>query len=108
MCSVEVESILYENPTVNEAAVVARPDEFLGKTVFAFVRAKGGVEERPTEEIVEFCRRRLPNYMVPKPVVFMEELPRNSTCKIEKFTLRDVAKSMGSLPPKHEHVAKAT
>ncbi|GFS31912.1 AMP-dependent synthetase and ligase family protein [Actinidia rufa] len=101
VCSVEVESILYENPAVNEAAVVARPDEFWGETVCAFVSAKADVKERPTgEEIVEFCRRRLPHYMVPKTVVFMEELPRNLTGKIEKFKLRDVANSMGSLPPR--------
>ena len=97
--SVEAESILDENPAVNEAAVVSRPVEFWGETVCAFVSAKGEVKERPTEEeIVEFCRR-LPHYMVPKTAVFMEELPRNSTGKIENFTLKDVANSMGSLPP---------
>uniref|UniRef100_A0A5B7CA48 Putative acyl-activating enzyme 5, peroxisomal n=1 Tax=Davidia involucrata TaxID=16924 RepID=A0A5B7CA48_DAVIN len=103
--SVEVESMLYSNPVVNEAAVVARPDEFWGETPCAFVSLKMGTssrltthDEKPKErDIIEFCRARLPHYMVPKSVVFMNELPKTSTGKIQKFVLRETAKAMGSL-----------
>ncbi|KAL6995947.1 2-methylpropanoate--CoA ligase ccl4 [Sarracenia purpurea var. burkii] len=102
VCSVEVESILYANPAVNEAAVVGRPDEFWGETACAFVSLKVGVDETTTteKEIVEFCRKGLPHYMVPKTVVFMEELPKTSTGKIQKFSLREIAKSMGDVQRK--------
>ncbi|KAA8532119.1 hypothetical protein F0562_006739 [Nyssa sinensis] len=97
--SVEVESVLYSNPVVNEAAVVARPDEFWGETPCAFMSLKMGTTEKTKEiDIIEFCRDRLPHYMVPKTVVFMEELPKTSTGKIRKFVLRQTAKAMGSLP----------
>lgn len=97
--SVEVESVLYSSPVVNEAAVVARPDEFWGETPCAFVSLKEGLTLKPTEtEIIEFCRERLSHYMVPKTVVFMEELPKNATGKIQKFALREIAKDMGTLP----------
>ncbi|EYU25690.1 hypothetical protein ABFS82_11G108200 [Erythranthe guttata] len=97
LSSVEVESVLYTHPAVNEAAVVARPDEFWGETPCAFLSVKDGVIEKPTEkEVMEFCRARLPHYMVPKTVVFMEELPKTSTGKIQKFVLRDMTKAMGS------------
>ena len=43
LSSVEVESVLYTNPAVNEAAVVARPDEFWGETPCAFVSLKSEV-----------------------------------------------------------------
>ncbi|XP_059644865.1 2-methylpropanoate--CoA ligase CCL4-like [Cornus florida] len=97
--SVEVESVLYSNAMVNEAAVVARPDEFWGETPCAFVSLKVGMREKKTEEreIIEFCRARLPRYMVPKSVVFMEELPKTATGKIKKFVLREIARGMGSL-----------
>ncbi|KAF8030358.1 hypothetical protein BT93_E2713 [Corymbia citriodora subsp. variegata] len=101
LSSVEVESVLYGHPEVNEAAVVARPDEFWGETPCAFVSLKanrGGQQASPTEkEIVEYCRSRMPHYMVPKTVVFKEELPRTSTGKIQKYLLREMAKHMG--PP---------
>ncbi|KAH7848066.1 hypothetical protein Vadar_033358 [Vaccinium darrowii] len=95
VCSLEVEEVLYMNDGVVEAAVVARPDEFWGETPCAFLSVSGEVVEE--KEIVEFCRERLPHYMVPKTVVVMEELPKNSTGKIQKGLLREIAKSMGSL-----------
>ncbi|WJX58508.1 2-methylpropanoate--CoA ligase ccl4 [Trifolium repens] len=101
MSSVEVEAVLYMHPAVKEAAVVGRPDEFWGETPCAFVSLKDELKENeiPTEkEVNEFCRERLPHFMVPKTVVFKEELPKTSTGKVQKHVLRRVARAMGSLP----------
>ena len=98
LSSVELEAVLYDHPAVSEASVVARPDEFWGETPCAFVSLKVGLERKPTEkEIMEYCREKLPHYMVPKTVVFKEELPRTSTGKIQKFILREEAQAMGSI-----------
>ncbi|XP_024023270.1 probable acyl-activating enzyme 6 isoform X1 [Morus notabilis] len=95
--SVEVESALYGHPAVDEAAVVARPDDYWGESPCAFVKLKNGVRRKPTEkEILEYCREKLPHYMVPKSVVFRDELPKTSTGKIQKFLLKEIAKAMGS------------
>jgi acyl-CoA synthetase (AMP-forming)/AMP-acid ligase II len=97
LSSVEVESVLYTFPDINEAAVVARPDEFWGETPCAFVTLKEACCKSTTEkEIIEYCRARLPHYMVPKTVVVTEELPKTATGKIQKALLRDMAKDMGS------------
>ncbi|VFQ99756.1 unnamed protein product [Cuscuta campestris] len=104
--SVELESVLYSHPAVYEAAAVARPDDFWGETPCAFVTLNQNIHDNAEErkkskpsgnEIIEFCRERLPHYMVPKTVVFMEELPKTSTGKIQKFALRGIAKKMGTL-----------
>ncbi|CAN8300125.1 unnamed protein product [Cochlearia groenlandica] len=93
--SVEVEAVLYTNPAVNEVAVVARPDEFWGETPCAFVSLKSGLNLKPTEEeIIEYCRKKMPKFMVPKTVSFTEELPKTSTGKVMKFVLREIAKNM--------------
>ncbi|KAJ1386981.1 AMP-dependent synthetase/ligase [Sesbania bispinosa] len=98
MSSVEVEAVLYMHPAVKEAAVVARPDEFWGETPCAFLSLKDQLEKRPSEkEMKEFCRERLPHFMVPKTVVFKEELPKTATGKIQKHLLRMDAQAMGSL-----------
>ncbi|TKY56636.1 acyl-activating enzyme 6 [Spatholobus suberectus] len=102
LSSVEVEAVLYRHPAVNEVAVVARPDQFWGESPCAFVRLKEGLAAPPSEkEVVEFCRERLPHFMVPKTVVFKEALPKTSTGKIQKHVLRMDAQAMGSLvaPP---------
>ncbi|KAG2313406.1 hypothetical protein Bca52824_024963 [Brassica carinata] len=95
--SVEVEAVLYTHPAVNEAAVVARPDEHWGETPCAFVSLKPGLTRKPTEkEMIEYCRKKMPRYMVPKTVVFLDELPKTSTGKIPKFVLKEMANKMGS------------
>ncbi|XP_020211236.1 probable acyl-activating enzyme 5, peroxisomal [Cajanus cajan] len=95
LSSVEVESVLYGHPAVNEAAVVARPDEYWGETPCAFVNLKTGLKKKPTEnDIIQYCRENMPRYMVPKTVIFRDELPKTSTGKIQKFLLRQIAKDM--------------
>lgn len=103
MSSVEVESVLYSHPAINEAAVVARADEFWGETPCAFLSLKEEYktqkQRRPSDkDLISFCRDSLPHYMVPKTVIFVEELPKTSTGKIQKFLLRDMAKKLGPLP----------
>jgi acyl-coenzyme A synthetase/AMP-(fatty) acid ligase len=81
---------------VNEAAVVARPDEFWGETPCAFVSLKDNVAGAVTAaEVIAWTRERMPGYMVPKTVVFRAELPKTSTGKILKYVLRNLAKEMG-------------
>jgi len=93
--SLEVEDVLYRHPAVLAAAVVAKPDEKWGETPCAFVELKPG--SRVTEsEMLEFCRSRLARFKLPRAVVF-GELPKTSTGKIQKFILRDKAKSAAAI-----------
>ncbi|XP_010918226.1 butanoate--CoA ligase AAE1 [Elaeis guineensis] len=96
--TIEVESVLFSHPAVLEAAVVGRPDHHWGETPCAFVKLKEGASVA-AEDIIKFCRSRLPHYMAPKTVVF-EDLPKTSTGKTQKFVLREKAKAMGSLSKK--------
>ncbi|XP_043694535.1 trans-cinnamate:CoA ligase, peroxisomal-like [Telopea speciosissima] len=93
--SVEVESLLYKHPRVLEAAVVAMPHSHWGETPCAFITLKKGEkgEVVKEEEIISFCRKNLPGFMVPKKVVIIDELPKTATGKIQKFQLRALAKS---------------
>jgi fatty-acyl-CoA synthase len=89
--SVEVEIALYKHPAVQLAAVVARPDEKWGETPCAFVQLKPGTEAS-ADEIIAFCRDQLAHYKAPKSVVF-GPLPTTATGKIQKFVLRERARS---------------
>ncbi|CAL0334795.1 unnamed protein product [Lupinus luteus] len=94
--SVEVESLLYRHPRILEAAVVAMPHPRWGESPCAFVSLKknsSGITNDVTEtDIIGYCRKNMPHFMVPKVVKFMEELPKTSTGKIQKFELRAKAK----------------
>jgi fatty-acyl-CoA synthase len=90
--TIEVESVLYRHPSVQEAAVVARPDEKWGETPCAFVSLKPGAPAVEAEAILAFCREHLAHFKVPRKVVF-GELPKTSTGKIQKFVLRERARN---------------
>jgi len=89
--TLEVEEVLFRHPAILEAAVVAKPDDTWGETPCAFVtlHKTGGATE---QDIINYCREHLARFKVPKQVVF-GPLPKTSTGKIQKFTLRDLARS---------------
>ena len=93
--SLEVEDVLYRHPAVMAAAVVARPDPKWGETPCAFVELKPGVSVSETE-LIDFCRTQMAKFKAPRAVVF-GELPKTSTGKIQKFVLREKAKSTAAI-----------
>lgn len=93
--SVEVEDVLHRHPAVLIASVVALPDAKWGEVPCAYVELKPGVAVTEAE-IIEFCRSQLARFKVPKRVVFTE-LPKTSTGKIQKFVLRERAKSASAI-----------
>jgi len=93
--SLEVEDVLYRHPAVMAAAVVAQPDEKWGETPCAFVELKPGAQVAEAE-LIEHCRQTLARFKAPKKIVF-GELPKTSTGKIQKFVLRDKAKSTSAI-----------
>jgi len=90
--SIEVEDALYKHPAVSAVAVVAKPDDKWGETPCAFVELKSGASAT-AEELIAWCRSHLAAYKCPRHVVFAE-IPKTSTGKLQKFKLRDVAKSV--------------
>ena len=89
--SIEVEDALYRHPAVMAAAVVAVPDDKWGEVPCAFVELREG-SEVSVETLVAHCREHLASFKVPKRIIF-GELPKTSTGKIQKFVLRERAKS---------------
>jgi fatty-acyl-CoA synthase len=90
--TIEVEDVLYRHPAVMEAAVVARPDPNWGETPCAFVTLKDGARAEAAE-IIAFCRERMARFKAPRHIVF-GPLPKTSTGKIQKFVLRERAKTV--------------
>jgi len=93
--SIEVEDVLYRHPAVMLAAVVAQPDPKWGEVPCAFVELKEGAQVT-AEEIIAHCRKHLAGFKTPKNVVF-GALPKTSTGKIQKFALRQQAKSASAI-----------
>jgi long-chain acyl-CoA synthetase len=84
-CS-EVEEALYKHAAVLEAAVFGVPDEQWGEAVHAVIVPRENVT---AEELIEFCRKYIAGYKVPKAISFSsDELPKSGPGKILKRKLR--------------------
>jgi amino acid adenylation domain-containing protein len=83
----EIETVLYRHPDVREAAVISVPDKSAGLHVRAFV-CWSGVGRGSTIALKRFCAERLPLYMIPDSFMFLEQLPKTSTDKVDYVRLR--------------------
>jgi fatty-acyl-CoA synthase len=93
--SLEVEDVLYRHPAVLAAAVVAKPDSKWGETPCAFIELKPDTQVTE-KELIDHCRAHLARFKVPRAVVFCV-LPKTSTGKIQKFVLRQQARSVEAI-----------
>jgi len=90
--SLEVESTLAGHPAVLEVAVVAAPDSKWGEVPMAFVVLKR--DQNATErELIDYVRAHLAHFKAPKFIVF-GELPKTASGKIQKFVLRERARTL--------------
>lgn len=85
---VEVENALATIDGVRESAVVGVADDLLGQAVRAYVVLDDGVEMSESELRRE-AMGRLENFMVPRDIVFMSDLPKTATGKVRKQSLRE-------------------
>jgi amino acid adenylation domain-containing protein len=82
----EIESVLMSHPKVREAVAVPIPHDVFGALIR--VAIVGDDAALPTtQEIEQHCSERLPHYMIPESVAFVNELPKTSTGKIDRKAL---------------------
>ncbi len=87
----EIEAGLYRHPQVVEAAAVAVPDPESGVSIYAFLCCEGGDKAPKTVQMKIFSAKNLLSYMVPDRFVFLEEMPKTSTAKIDYQKLSSLA-----------------
>ena len=85
----EVENAITNIPGVKEVAVVGVTDDILGQAVKAYVVLEEGVAMTDKQLIGE-ATLRLENFMVPKHVQFVSDLPKTTTGKIKKTDLQSL------------------
>ncbi len=82
----EVEDLLADHSEIEEAAVVGVKDSEFGQRLKAFVVTRNG-SQLSEEAVKGYVKENLARYKVPREVVFLQELPRNSTGKVLKREL---------------------
>ncbi|MEU0265129.1 long-chain-fatty-acid--CoA ligase [Nocardioides sp. NPDC006303] len=88
--TVEVEQALVSHPAILEAAVVGIPDDKWGERPKGFVLVRAGASVTESE-LIDHVRSKIAHYKAPREVEIVEDLPKTSTGKIQKFALREQA-----------------
>lgn len=96
--SIEVENVLYKLAAIESCAVVAAPDDKWGEIPIAFIEIYDG-STLTRDEVMSHCRAHLAGFKVPKHIIFTQ-IPKTSTGKVQKFELRQAAKSLAHETPK--------
>lgn len=86
----EIEDVLYKHPKTAECAVIGIKDKYLKETPKVFIVLKEGLTAS-IDEFQLFCKDKLADYKIPHHFEFIQALPKTSTGKILKRTLRDQA-----------------
>jgi fatty-acyl-CoA synthase len=87
----EIERLIQSLPEVKQAVVVGVPDRRLGEVGFAFVQLHDG-QSMSREALVAACRAAMADYKVPRHVRFVDDFPRTTTGKIQRFVLQQQAR----------------
>jgi fatty-acyl-CoA synthase len=85
--TIEVEAALASHPAVLEAAVIGIPHEKWGERPKAFIVLRPNTTATP-DELKDHTRTQIARYKVPDEIEFLDQLPKTSTGKIQKFQLR--------------------
>ncbi|MEW6375807.1 MAG: AMP-binding protein [Thermodesulfobacteriota bacterium] len=86
----EIEEILFTFPGISNAQVFGIPDKALGEEIAAWIKLEEGATVRE-EEILQYCKEKLPPSHVPRYLKFVKEFPMTPLGKIQKFKMREIA-----------------
>jgi cyclohexanecarboxylate-CoA ligase len=92
---VEIENLLYRHPAVRQVAIVGVPDPRLGERACAFVVLREGVHLDFAEMLAYLEQQQLARQYLPEYMEVLPQMPMTVSGKIQKFQLRELAKSMG-------------
>ncbi|HEY5469894.1 MAG TPA: AMP-binding protein [Bacteroidales bacterium] len=83
---VEIENIIYNITGIKEVAVLGITDGIMGEAIVAFVTTHGNTK-LDSKDILKECMSKLESFMIPREIVFLDEMPKSSNGKIDKKEL---------------------
>ena len=86
----EIKDLILTHPEVVDCAVLGMEDELLGEAIVVFFMTSNR-EKDITGELKQLCNRELPSYKIPKYCRLLDRIPLNSSMKVDKLKLKELA-----------------
>jgi fatty-acyl-CoA synthase len=86
----EIEEVLFAHPKISNVQVFGVPDKISGEEVAAWIKLEEGASVTE-DEILQYCKKRLPDSHLPRYIKFVKEFPMTPLGKIQKFKMREMA-----------------
>ena len=90
----EIDEVLLRHPAVLDAAAVGIADRHYGQEIMACVMLRSG-RDCTADELIDFCREHLGRFKTPKRILFVDELPRGPSGKVQRLKLIDLLPGTG-------------
>jgi long-chain acyl-CoA synthetase len=87
----QIEAVLMRHSKVKDSAVIGKPDRIKGESIVAILVLEKEVKGEK-EEFIEYCRKNLPDYKVPKEIIFRSNIPKNPAGKPLRKIMRQEVK----------------
>ncbi|XP_029159347.1 acyl-CoA synthetase family member 2, mitochondrial isoform X1 [Nylanderia fulva] len=98
----EIEDFLMTHPKVKEAQVIGAHDEVYGEEICACIQLRDDVT-MTKNELTDYCKGKIAHYKIPRYVHFVDEYPKTTSGKIQKFRLKEQLENSGVIPPRSNH-----
>jgi fatty-acyl-CoA synthase len=86
----EIEEVLFAHPKISNAQIFGVPDKISGEEVAAWIKLEEGASVTE-DEILQYCKKRLPDSHLPRYIKFVSEFPMTPLGKVQKFKMREMA-----------------
>ena len=85
----EIEEVVSAHPAVMECAAIGIPSELTDEDVKLCVVLRQDMPLKP-QDLIQFCTGKMAQFMIPRYVEFVDELPKTPTQKVEKYRLKEL------------------
>ncbi|KAL6268500.1 hypothetical protein P5V15_001632 [Pogonomyrmex californicus] len=98
----EIEDFLMTHPKIMQAQVIGAYDELYGEEVCACIQLRDG-EKMTKNELTDYCRGKIAHFKIPRYIEFIDEYPKTTTGKVQKFRLKEQLEASGVIPARPSH-----
>lgn len=91
------------HPKIAQAQVIGAYDEVYGEEICACIQLSDN-KELTKNELIDYCKNKIAHFKIPRYVHFIDEYPKTTSGKIQKFRLKEQLENSGVIPKRDKKI----